>query len=255
MKLDYCNSLFLNIDITQINRLQAIRNALARAFTKTPKHHHITPVHKKLQWLKIPERIEYTSISLPYNTLQSSQPAYLRQLFTIQSFCSTRSSSALTLQAQSYYHLITKICQSLHNQWAWLFRLFGTNSRQHCDKYLTHPTNSPKPHLLQSLHSSFTPNWKHCSLANPIQFILFFISPSPPQLQTPSTIAIWLSACLTLWIWPDAYWFCFWQASVNKLFPATSLLWALCKSRVYDYDYIIVSLFHLRQIKLKHMFA
>jgi len=46
--------------------------------------------------------------------------------------------------------------------------LFGTNSRLYYDKYLTHPTNSPKPHLLPSLHSSFTPNWKHCSLANPI---------------------------------------------------------------------------------------
>ena len=34
-KLDYCNSLFLNIDVTQINLLlQAIQNALARAVTK-----------------------------------------------------------------------------------------------------------------------------------------------------------------------------------------------------------------------------
>jgi len=32
-KLDYCNSLFLNIDITQINRPQAIQNALDRAVT------------------------------------------------------------------------------------------------------------------------------------------------------------------------------------------------------------------------------
>jgi len=30
-KLDYCNSLLLNIDITQTNRLQAIQNAIARA--------------------------------------------------------------------------------------------------------------------------------------------------------------------------------------------------------------------------------
>src|SRR6188768_1057944 len=35
-KLDYCNALFLNIDTTQINRLQAIQNALARAVTKPP---------------------------------------------------------------------------------------------------------------------------------------------------------------------------------------------------------------------------
>src|SRR6218665_3448008 len=85
-KLDYCNSLFLNIDLAQINRLKSIQNALARVFTKAPKHHHITPVLKKVQWLKIPERIEYKVISLTYmySTLQSSQPSYLRQLFTIQ---------------------------------------------------------------------------------------------------------------------------------------------------------------------------
>src|SRR6218665_2081557 len=98
-KLDYCNSLFLNIDVSQINRLKAIQKALARAVTKIPKHHHITPVLKKLHWLKIPERIEYKVISLTYrsNTLQSSQPSYLRQLFTIQRLRPTRSSSTLTL--------------------------------------------------------------------------------------------------------------------------------------------------------------
>ena len=65
-KLDYCNTLFLNIDITQINRFQAVQNALARAVTKPPKHQHITPVLIKLHWLKIPERIEYKAISLTY---------------------------------------------------------------------------------------------------------------------------------------------------------------------------------------------
>src|SRR6218665_960612 len=61
------------------------------------KPQNITSVLKKLHWLKIPERIEYKVISLTYNTLQSSQPSYLRQLFTIQPPRSTRSSSTLTL--------------------------------------------------------------------------------------------------------------------------------------------------------------
>jgi len=78
-KLNHCSYLFLNIAITPINCLQAIQIVLARAVTKTLKYHHITPVLKKLHWLKIPERIEYKVISLTYNTLQSSQPSYLRQ--------------------------------------------------------------------------------------------------------------------------------------------------------------------------------
>src|SRR6218665_1771257 len=98
-KLDYCNSLFLNIDVTQIKRLQAFRMLSPVLLLKTPKHHHITPVLKALHWLKIPERIEYKVISLTYNKLQSSQPSYLRQLFTIQPPRSTQSSSTLTVSS------------------------------------------------------------------------------------------------------------------------------------------------------------
>src|SRR6218665_1206052 len=71
--------------------------ALARAVTKTPKHHHITPVLKSLHWLKIHQRIHYKIASLTYNTLQTSQPSYIRQLLTIQPPGSTRSSSYLSL--------------------------------------------------------------------------------------------------------------------------------------------------------------
>src|SRR6218665_2622025 len=104
------------IDLTQINRLQAIQNAFAHDVTKTPKHPLITSVLKKHHWLKIPERIEYKVIPLTYNTLQSFQPSILptlilcvcvcvyvcvygcvSQLFTIQPPRSTRSSSTLTL--------------------------------------------------------------------------------------------------------------------------------------------------------------
>src|SRR5688572_7334712 len=79
-KLDYCNSIFYNIDSSQIKRLQTIQNALARAVTKTPKHHHITPVLKSLHWLKVPQRIHYKIVSLTYNALQTSKPG-LSNLF------------------------------------------------------------------------------------------------------------------------------------------------------------------------------
>jgi len=57
--LDYCNSLFLNLTSTQIQGLQLIQKSLARAVTRTPRHHHITSVLKTLHWLKIPERIHF----------------------------------------------------------------------------------------------------------------------------------------------------------------------------------------------------
>ena len=52
---------------------------------------------KSLHWLKVPDRIEYKVISVTYKLLQSSAPHYLRDLITIQSARSTRSSSLVTL--------------------------------------------------------------------------------------------------------------------------------------------------------------
>src|SRR6218665_462269 len=80
--LDYYNSLFYSINSSQIKSLQTIQKALVRAVTKTPKHHHITPILKSLHWLNVPQRIHYKIASLTYNTLQTSQPSYIRQLLT-----------------------------------------------------------------------------------------------------------------------------------------------------------------------------
>src|SRR5688572_25414314 len=49
--------------------------------TRTPKHHHITPIFKSNHWLNIPERIQVKALSLTCNSLQYSQPKYLRELY------------------------------------------------------------------------------------------------------------------------------------------------------------------------------
>jgi hypothetical protein len=113
-KLDYCNSLFINIDITQINRLQAIQNALARAVTQTPKHYHITPVLKSLHWLKIPERIEYKVLSLTYNTLRNL-PALLSPSVVHDPATSSNLLLLIPNIAPPFRHLITQIFKSLHS--------------------------------------------------------------------------------------------------------------------------------------------
>ena len=100
-KLDYCNSLFLNINTQQINRLQLILNSAARAVTKTPKFHHITPQLKSLHWLKITQRIQYKIISLTYKSLQFHQPSSISDLLTVQQARCTRSSAVVTLQRPS----------------------------------------------------------------------------------------------------------------------------------------------------------
>jgi hypothetical protein len=96
-KLDYCNSLLLNLPSSSLNRLQSVLNSAARAVTNRSKFCHITPVLKSLHWLKIDQRIQYKILSLTYKALQTNQPSYLRSLLTIQDIRNTRSSSALSL--------------------------------------------------------------------------------------------------------------------------------------------------------------
>ena len=96
-KLDYCNSLFLNLPKFELNRLQSILNSAARAITNTSKFSKITPVLKSLHWLKISERIHFKILSVTYFALQSNQPSYLRSLLSAQNKVNTRSSSAVSL--------------------------------------------------------------------------------------------------------------------------------------------------------------
>jgi hypothetical protein len=100
-KLDYCNSLLLNLPSTQTNRLQLVLNAAARAVTKTPRLHHISPILKSLHWLKINQRIHYKVNSLIHKTLHSGRPSYLRSLLSLNHARSTRSSSLITLARPS----------------------------------------------------------------------------------------------------------------------------------------------------------
>jgi hypothetical protein len=62
-KLDYCNSLLLNLPSSQTKLLQLVVNAAARAVTKTPKFHRISPIFKSLHLLKINERVQYKALS------------------------------------------------------------------------------------------------------------------------------------------------------------------------------------------------
>src|SRR6218665_2904040 len=92
-------------------------------------------------------------------------------------------------------------------------KVLFTNSRQHCDNYLTHPTNSPKPHPLLSLHNSFTPNRKHFSSINPI--LSCPLLPVSLPVSTPNTIhhsrltvylpdSLDLTCCLSILFWTSA---------------------------------------------------
>ena len=64
------------------------------------------------------------------------------------------------------------------------------------DKYLTHPTKSPKLHLSLALHTGLSIETENTAFWQILSWIQHFSLPtSPSQHQTPSTLA----ACLSNW--------------------------------------------------------
>ena len=61
-RLDYCNSLFRSLSKVNLHRLQSIQNSAARFVTNSCKYTRITPVLRKLHWLPIQFRSEFTLV-------------------------------------------------------------------------------------------------------------------------------------------------------------------------------------------------
>ena len=151
-RLDYCNSLFLNLPSSHLNRLQFLLNSAARATTKTPRFHHISPVLKSLHWLKINQRIEYKIISLTYKALQTQQPKYLHSRLIISNHTSTRSSSVLTLlrPANTSRLKITNRSFSCYAPVLWNSLPFDMRQLKKADSHI-----SPQHPLLALSHTQF----------------------------------------------------------------------------------------------------
>ena len=79
-RLDYCNSLYMNMPLSQTNRLQKVMNEAARLITRTPRNEHITPAMKDLHWLPIKERIQFKVLTIVYKALHGQTPDYIRAL-------------------------------------------------------------------------------------------------------------------------------------------------------------------------------
>ena len=100
-KLDYCNSLLLNLPQCEIDRLQFVQNSLARAVFRCSKFSHVTPLLESLHWLKVKERIIYKTVSLTYKSLVTPGQCYMSHLLKVKQPSTTRSSKLITLERPS----------------------------------------------------------------------------------------------------------------------------------------------------------
>ena len=104
-KLDYCNSLYINLPATQINKLQGVMNEAARLVTLTPSSEHITPALIRLHWLPVVERINYKVITMVFKGLHNMCPTYISELLVPHKPNRTLRSSSQNLLVEPRYRL------------------------------------------------------------------------------------------------------------------------------------------------------
>ena len=83
-KIDYCNSLFINIPKSTVKLLQSVQNFAARLVCRRSLHCHITPVLMELHWLPVAERIDFKTLLITYKVVHFSVPEYLASVLHLK---------------------------------------------------------------------------------------------------------------------------------------------------------------------------
>ena len=68
-RLDYCNSLFINMSKSNLFKLQKVQNAAARLVVCKSKRQSVTGVMKELHWLRVESRIIFKILLLMYKRI------------------------------------------------------------------------------------------------------------------------------------------------------------------------------------------
>ena len=96
-RLDYCNSVLVNLPDSTLHPYTTILHSAARLAKGLKPRDHITPALRQLHWLPIKARITYKICLLMFNINSGSSPRYMSSLVTpcnqIQSRTNLRSST------------------------------------------------------------------------------------------------------------------------------------------------------------------
>jgi len=99
-KLYYCSSVWSNMTMSNVNKLQKVQNFAARIVSNTRKYDHITPVLKKLKWLPVKNYLYYRDATLAFKCMTGLAPNYLCNKFICRgdvSKINTRNSQLLNI--------------------------------------------------------------------------------------------------------------------------------------------------------------
>ena len=101
-RMDYCNSLLVNLPSRLIKKIQRAQNSAARLVARTPKRQHITPVLKQLHWLPVYARISFKVLLQTYKCLNGMAPSYLTELLSTTRALRSNASQVYTLQLRRF---------------------------------------------------------------------------------------------------------------------------------------------------------
>jgi len=105
-RLDYCNSLLVELPANMLQRLQSVQNFAEQIIYGLRRSEHITDALMSLYWLRVRERVVYKVAVLTYKALNGLAPPYLSSAFThvtdVPSRRRLRSASTNQLLVPSY---------------------------------------------------------------------------------------------------------------------------------------------------------
>jgi hypothetical protein len=84
-RLEYCNSLYLNLPSSLLKRLQRVQNAAVRTIFNLRKREHVSIHRQSLRWLEIADRAKLKVACLTFRCLNGSAPPYLSDLISCYS--------------------------------------------------------------------------------------------------------------------------------------------------------------------------
>ena len=107
--VDYCSSTLAGVPSAPLQRLQSVLNAAARLVFSAKRSEHITPLLRELQWLKVPERLQFRLCVLTHRCLHGTAPPYLQLTADVQGRRRLRSASTTTHSKKPYRESIEKV--------------------------------------------------------------------------------------------------------------------------------------------------
>ena len=79
-RIDYCNSIYVNLPQCATDRLQRIMRSAARLIARPERNASVTEICRQLHWLPIPQRAEFKVLTLVYKAMHGEAPTYISDM-------------------------------------------------------------------------------------------------------------------------------------------------------------------------------